>query len=271
MCGQVGLIFGKKRRRASERDYLCQVFTEMLLRAESRGPHATGAAWLKTDGEYSILKRPVPASELTVSDLFQETLEGVDNRTTALLGHTRWRTRGSEANSRNNHPIRAGAILGTHNGTIYNADQLFVRLGLPRFAEVDSEVIFRLADRFARESAVNRPGFKRALALCRGQMSAVLASRFAPWTILVLKGNKPLSLYLHRKHRVVAYASEAAWFEYAVASEKGWRPLEIPPMTMMHFEHQDIATFGTEPFRFTTQEQRLNTAEATGNPRKIPV
>jgi glucosamine 6-phosphate synthetase-like amidotransferase/phosphosugar isomerase protein len=48
------------------------------------------------------------------------------------MGHTRWRTRGSETNSRNNHPIRAGIITGTHNGTIYNADYLFRRLaGVP--------------------------------------------------------------------------------------------------------------------------------------------
>ncbi len=68
-------------------------------------------------------------------------MDEVDNHTTILMGHTRWRTRGSEANSRNNHPIRAGIIIGTHNGTIYNADYLFRRLGLPRYAEVDSELL----------------------------------------------------------------------------------------------------------------------------------
>ncbi len=181
-----------------------------------------------------------------------------------------WRTRGSETNSRNNHPIRAGAILGTHNGTIYNADHLFGRLRLPRFAEVDSEIIFRLADRFAHESAIEPEGFKRALALCRGQMSAVLASRFAPWTVLVLKGNKPLSMFLHRKHRVVAYATEPEWLEYAVAGEKGWRSLETPPMTMLTFEHQDITDFRAETFRFTAQERRGGPIEATGNRRRVP-
>jgi hypothetical protein len=90
------------------------------------------------------------------------------------------RTRGSEANSRNNHPIRSGIIIGTHNGTIYNADYLFRRLGLPRYAEVDSELLFRLADRFAPDGTIDGRGFRKALRLCRGQMSAVLASRLDP-------------------------------------------------------------------------------------------
>ena len=79
---------------------------------------------------------------------------------TALLGHTRWRTRGDPGNNANNHPIRAGDIVGTHNGTLYNADALFRRLRLPRFAEVDSEVIFRMAQRCTTEGKINVPNWQ---------------------------------------------------------------------------------------------------------------
>lgn len=61
------------------------------------------------------------AHELVYEKPFQELLGQVDNETTILMGHTRWRTRGNEFNNRNNHPIRAGIVIGTHNGTIYNA------------------------------------------------------------------------------------------------------------------------------------------------------
>ena len=67
--------------------------------------------------------------ELVYEKPFQELLGQVDNETTILMGHTRWRTRGNEFSNRNNHPIRAGIVIGTHNGTIYNADYLFRRLG----------------------------------------------------------------------------------------------------------------------------------------------
>lgn len=45
MCGQVGIIFGRKRRRLDERDYLRELFIRMLLHSEERGPHASGLAW----------------------------------------------------------------------------------------------------------------------------------------------------------------------------------------------------------------------------------
>ena len=109
MCGQVGIIFGRKRRRPDERDYLREVFIRMLLHSEERGPHASGLAWLKTDGSHRIFKRPMRAHELVYEKPFQELLGQVDNETTILMGHTRWRTRGNEFNNRNNHPIRAGS------------------------------------------------------------------------------------------------------------------------------------------------------------------
>tara|TARA_Y100000310_G_scaffold345177_1_gene462393 strand:- start:5994 stop:6212 length:219 start_codon:yes stop_codon:yes gene_type:complete len=57
MCGLAGVIFGKKRRRAEEREYLAWLFTRLLVISESRGPHATGIAWLNRDGEHRLFKR----------------------------------------------------------------------------------------------------------------------------------------------------------------------------------------------------------------------
>ena len=102
MCGQVGIIFGQKRRRIAEREYLNEVFIRMLLCSEERGPHASGMAWIRTDGDFRLFKRPIRAHRLT----FLELMDEVDNQTTILMRHNRWRTRGSEANSRNKHPLR---------------------------------------------------------------------------------------------------------------------------------------------------------------------
>ncbi len=54
MCGLAGVIFGNKRRRAEEREYLAWLFTRLLVLSEERGPHATGAAWLDTDGGHRL-------------------------------------------------------------------------------------------------------------------------------------------------------------------------------------------------------------------------
>ncbi|MBN2162870.1 MAG: hypothetical protein JXR25_13695 [Pontiellaceae bacterium] len=256
MCGQVGVIFGKKRRRIAERDYLNEVFVRMLLCSERRGPHASGVALLQADGDFRLFKRPVRAHRLVRDAAFCEVLNEVNIHTTVLMGHTRWRTRGSEANSRNNHPIRAGNIIGTHNGTIYNADQLFRRFQLPRYAEVDSELIFRLADCFDSERGLNDAGFRKALRLCRGQMSAVLASRLNPGTITVLKGNKPLTLRYSRKHRVVLYASEAGFIDSVLDDPRGWRDLKIPPFTMLSFNHENLQAWKQQLFEFICQERK---------------
>ncbi|MBW2305157.1 MAG: hypothetical protein JRF57_15770 [Deltaproteobacteria bacterium] len=113
MCGLAGVIFGKKRRCAEEREYLAWLFTRLLVMSECRGPHATGIAWLNRDGEHRLFKRPARAGQFVTDKAYQEVLSGIDNRTTILLGHTRWHTRGDERVNRNNHPIRAGDIIGT--------------------------------------------------------------------------------------------------------------------------------------------------------------
>jgi amidophosphoribosyltransferase len=256
MCGQVGIVFGRKRRRTAELDRLVEVFVHLLLHSESRGPHASGLAWLKTDGSNRIVKQPLPARELIYEEAFLDALAEVDAATTVLMGHTRWRTRGDEANNANNHPIRAGRVIGTHNGTLYNADYLFRHLRLPRFAEVDSELIFRLADRCAAKGAIDLGRLAGSLAPCRGQMSAVLASRGDPGTITLLKGNKPLHLRSHRRYRVVLYASDAAFLDAALDGERGWHDIEVPPMTMLTFAHADPLAAETRPLTFIAQDRR---------------
>ena len=266
MCGHAGIILGQKRRRAEERDYLAWLFTELLVMSEERGPHATGVAWLNRDGEHQLFKRPVPASQFVSDKAFHEVLSGVDNRTTLLLGHTRWRTRSDEQVNGNNHPIRAEDILGTHNGTIYNANYLFRRFKLRRFAEVDSELLCRLAGRAARGGPIDTVRFKDRLKLCRGQMTAVLASRLDPETILVLKGNKPLELRFHYRHRAVLYASDAAYLDAVLDEERGWCELSIPPMSLMVFRHRMLRDFSIEPFEFIAQARRRKNAPAEEAP-----
>ena len=256
MCGQAGIILGQKRRRAEERDHLAWLFSQLLELSEERGPHATGVAWLKRDGQHRLFKRPVEAGRLVEDKAFHEVLAGIDNRTTLLLGHTRWRTRGDERVNGNNHPIRAGDVLGTHNGTIYNADYLFKRFRLQRFAEVDSELLFRLAAQVGRTGRIDIDRFKDCLRLCRGQITAVMASRLDPETIIVLKGNRPLELRFHVRHRAVLYASDAAYLDAVLDEESGWVDLAIPPMSLMVFRHRMLTAFSIEPFEFVAQEGR---------------
>jgi glutamine phosphoribosylpyrophosphate amidotransferase len=166
MCGLTGVILGRKRRRRQELLVIGSLFTRLLLLNQKRGHHATGIAVIRKGGAAAVFKRPVAACSLVRAENYWHTLR-LDNAVTVILGHTRYRTRGSERNNANNHPIRAGRALGCHEGHIHNADDLVKSLRLPRAAEVDSEVLFRMVDR-----AENDEEFKSLLARCEGRISA---------------------------------------------------------------------------------------------------
>lgn len=223
MCGQLGVIYGTQERQPEERSYLKWLFMYLLLLSERRGPYATGVAWLKDDGSHSIFKRPMRATKFIKEKELVEALSEVNDDTTWLAGHTRWPTRGDVNVLANAHPIRAGAVLGTHNGTVINADDLFERFDLRRFAEVDSEIIFRMADATLCDGCIDLTKLKKRLALCRGLISVVMASKLDPKKVVVIKGNKPLELRYHPEHRAIVYASDPMYLDVALARDTGWQ------------------------------------------------
>jgi len=225
MCGLAGAILGVKRRRSDELRIISGIFTELLVLNEVRGRHAAGVAVIRKDGRYRLLKRPGPARQLVADKSYPRVLD-LDNRVTVVLGHTRYKTRGSEQNSRNNHPIRAGSVIGTHNGHLANADHLAKKLRLRRTAEVDSEVLFRLASR-----AKDPNHFLRLLAGCRGRMSAAFVRLDEPHQAHLVKGDMPLSAAYVPRLRTVFYASEEQMLDQ-VLEGLSWETLELDPFTL---------------------------------------
>ena len=257
MCGQVGVILGTKKRRGEDRSYLKWVFAYLLLLSERRGPYATGVAYLKQDGGHSILKRPLSASDFIKENALVRLFAKVDDRTTVLMGHTRWPTQGSHLDNRNNQPmVVGGRLVGTHNGHLTNSDALFGQLDLPRFAEVDSEIIFRMADATLRDGCIDITALKEQLALCQGLMSAVMASKLDPKTVVVVRGNKPLELRYHPEHRAIVYASDPEYLDIALPPETGWQEVATKRMTVMTFRCDCLPDFDSQPFSMRTTGKR---------------
>jgi len=238
MCGLTGVILQTKRRRKNELEEIGRVFTELILLNQARGKDAAGLAMVRRDGTYSLCKRPGPAAKLVMEEKYAEIMGRLDNGTTCILGHTRWKTRGTEANSLNNQPIRAGAVIGTHNGTILNADRLFKRYRLRRAAETDSEFIFRLADK--KESIED---FTVCVRDVRGGMSAVFTRTSAPDTVLVIKGNKPLTMWYHKDFRAAFYSSEEWPLEKVIGMNRSIEKLDIDLFTLSVFNIVDLMDF----------------------------
>ena len=59
-----------------------------------------------------------------------------------------------------------------------------------------------------------------------------------------------------RKHRAVLYASEPEYIEDSLDDLRGWRELEIPPLTMLTFRHETLKEWQSHPFKFVCQERK---------------
>jgi len=242
MCGLVGLLAGyQPKRRLKEIDSLTEIFTAMLMLSEHRGPHATGVAWVKRDGSMQVAKEPLPARQFVQTGTYLDWLLGVDREITYLMGHTRWPSQGSVRNPDNNHPLclpviaspfdQSSEVLGrlalSHNGTIRQPSIHFDRLRLPRTAQVDSELLARLVQRHTDAHGIDLDAVLAEFSLLDGSMSLALVATTRPEEIILLKGNMPLDIRMHRRTRVLVYASEARILDRALAGGTGWEMVPL--------------------------------------------
>src|SRR5260370_36755917 len=113
MCGIAG--YSLSTRSAVDRTLAAQA---LLAGIAERGADAVGYAYRGPEDAYPIVtKQRTPASQL---------LEriSVPQPATELLVHVRDYTKGHPSISANNHPVRHGPVVGIHNGTILNDDEL---------------------------------------------------------------------------------------------------------------------------------------------------
>jgi len=209
MCGLSGVLLHPYRRSEAELRQIVDVATANLVFNEERGREASGVAVIRKDGTCHIFKRPVPASELVRSEPYIRLMENVDSETVCILGHTRMPTKGSPLRAVNNHPLQTEYVVGVHNGMIYNDDELFARLGLPRAGEVDSEVIFRLLDAVDPVSSDGRypqllEGKIRQL---KGPYVVLAVDLRRPTGLLVLKQLRPLCLHYEPEWHALFFSS----------------------------------------------------------------
>jgi len=227
MCGLTGMAWGTHQRSRTERDQLIESFTRLLLLSEHRGPYATGAAWVKRDGTFRVEKAPLPARQFVQTACYADFLNEAADDVTVLMGHTRWPTRGSIHNPEDNHPQSTPPILLCHNGHVPEVSRHFRRLQLPRTADVDSELLARLAQRHAGSEGLDLPAFLADVAPLDGRISLALVATTRPEEIILLKGNMPLEVRVHPDRQVLVYASEVRILELALSGDAGWVPLPL--------------------------------------------
>lgn len=217
MCGLAGILLYPQERSAAAWQRLRDLFTQMLVFNEERGRDASGVALIHVDGTYRLYKQPLPATELVRTPTYHAMLSELGATTTCVLGHTRLPTKGSRWNNLNNHPVKAGHLLGIHNGFITNDDELFATLGLSRLGEVDSEIIFRLLE------SVSPIACNGLLARAVSGRAGLLAGTFAtlsvdlrrPGRLLALKHLCPLCVHYEPSLQALFLASRYVFLRRA--------------------------------------------------------
>jgi glucosamine 6-phosphate synthetase-like amidotransferase/phosphosugar isomerase protein len=178
MCGIAGYSLADSSRL--DRTLAAQA---LLAGIAERGADAVGYAHRSPRHEISVHKQRSGASAL----LDQISIPA---SATEVLVHVRDYTKGHPTIAANNHPIRHGAVVGIHNGIIFNDDELLAEHDCARREPgmtVDSEAIFALA-----AHSHGNPGTLEAL---RGSMAAAWLDERQERALYVARGvGRPLWL-----------------------------------------------------------------------------
>src|SRR5436189_5284061 len=176
MCGIAGYSIAASS--TLERTLAAQA---LLAGIAERGADAVGYAYRSGKGTVEIHKQRSGASALLEQVVLPEDV-------TETLVHVRDYTKGHPRIEANNHPIRHGAVVGVHNGIIFNDDDLMENHGFERaepLMTVDSEAIFALAE--ASDGSAN------ALEQLRGSMATAWLDERRPGTVFLARGvGRPL-------------------------------------------------------------------------------
>jgi glucosamine 6-phosphate synthetase-like amidotransferase/phosphosugar isomerase protein len=109
----------------------------LAVAIEPRGDHATGFGWGAADGWPMFWKSAGAASKVAHHADLPTGLR-------TLIAHTRYATKGSPKDNRNNHPVVAPGLVLVHNGRVDNDDDLIASVGHERKGQVDSEALAAL-------------------------------------------------------------------------------------------------------------------------------
>ena len=188
--------------------------------SEVRGDHASGIAYNQT-GVMTIYKRPKPAHKMRFK---------LPKGTSAVMGHTRFTTQGSEKQNYNNHPFRGNAgtdFALAHNGVLYNDHELRIKEHLPQTEiETDSYIAVQLLE---KQGKLDFDSLKNmAEAVCGSYTFTILT---VANTLYIIKGSSPIHLVCFPDLGLYVYASTAAILHEA---------LERSGFLYLHYEVIDI-------------------------------
>ncbi|PZQ78037.1 MAG: hypothetical protein DI563_01750 [Variovorax paradoxus] len=208
MCGLVGVAGGITYN-------LEKVFKNLLQLDTIRGPHSTGVAMVRTNGDNKTVKKlGTPWEGLFDSKDFEEYLKVCSFN--VLLGHNRWATKG-KINAKNAHPFDFDTLVGAHNGTLRSVRDLDNH---EKF-EVDSENIYH---------HMERNGVADTIKLLDGAFALTWYNKEESTINFIRNNERPLYYCLTEDRKAIIWASEDWMIEVAcgMAGQKFGEIFSLP-------------------------------------------
>jgi len=230
MCAIFGLMF-QNGHKTIDSDKMKTIVKRLFMENMTRGRNASGMAYV-TSHAITVVKTDLPANEFINTKEYGEAENkymgfernkiGNDDLI-SIIGHCRWKTKGSEKNNDNNHPIIHGNVVGVHNGIIGNDDELFALFSskIKRKAEVDSEIIFALIDNFAEIGTQIHDAIVRTSSLLNGSYSCSMVHRRHPHIVWLFRNGNPCVVHHYKEAGVVIWSSVDSYIKNAVGNNLG--------------------------------------------------
>jgi glucosamine 6-phosphate synthetase-like amidotransferase/phosphosugar isomerase protein len=215
MCGIATIALGKRSRGRIPYPLLRNVCRELMIELQPRGIDAAGIAVINEGAESKVFKMPLRPERLVVRPMYDEMLGRIGPETNFIMLHARATTVGSTEDNFNNHPIITPPIVGIHNGTLYNEDQLFQRFNkdFEREGDVDSEVIFKLYLHFVEQGLSPKQAMSQAGSLLRGAFTGALVDMRNPAQMVMFKHERSLCVFRFPYYDMILAVSEARFYD----------------------------------------------------------
>lgn len=262
MCGIVGVIqYESEIPRAIRHRALRILFSELMLKTESRGRDATGLYQVMADGDWMMTKKAQKVTDWVnmerddpkcedpyVYDEIMESWLDHPEELSAVIGHCRAKTVGSTSNE-NNHPFaiqldKRNALLGVHNGTLYNHEVLFDRMPdvVERQGTVDSEAIFHFLYYTTEHGTkpITAEAIKHIGKRLDGSFACIAVNSRFPNKIATFRDGRPLEFFMVGPLNIVIVASERRIIQSAIEKYEFIRRFgsdpTLPPLPPLHTE-----------------------------------
>ncbi len=261
MCGIVGAVTFETLSPAEEKirqEAIIYLTTELMSLTQVRGKDATGVSTLFNDGEYIGLKNGKDSSDFLSS--YGDTDEHFDNylaqwrkRIAAnkvmkvYIGHCRKSSVGNTWDNVNNHPIKVGDIVGIHNGTLTNHNEIFEKLQCPRDGEVDSEAIMRLLYHFTTDGTepFTTDILSKVVNRLYGSHAVLAFNANNPYQVSAFRDGRPIEMALVRPLKTLFFASELPFLKKTMLNFNTATMLYklFPPDMYLTKENVEFCTF----------------------------